>query len=101
MEMVVLLLETLIREIRHMSAEFDRLVTEVAETRTAQASLIALVEGLAQQIRDNATDPAALKALADSLDAGQGEIAAAITANTPTPPLDPNAPPASPRPRQR
>lgn len=68
-----------------MSAELDRLTTEVAETKTAVASVLALVEGLAQQIRDNATDPVALNKLADDLDAAQQDIAAAVTANTPTP----------------
>jgi predicted nucleic acid-binding Zn-ribbon protein len=66
-----------------MSAELDRLTTEVAETKSAVASVLTLVAGLAQQIRDNATDPAALNALADDLDASQKDIADAITANTP------------------
>lgn len=69
-----------------MSAELDRLTTEVAETKTAAQSAITLIAGLAQQIRDLKTDPAALAALADSLDADQAEIAAAITANTPSEP---------------
>ncbi len=79
------LLQPIIRELRIMSAELDRLTAEVAESRTAVDSVLALVAGLAQQIRDNATDPAALTALADSLDQQQADIAAAVTANTPTP----------------
>lgn len=78
-------LNTVREEISTMTPELQRLTTEVEETRTAQAGLITLVNGLAQQIRDNVNDPAALTALADSLDAGQTEIAAAVTANT-TPP---------------
>lgn len=66
-----------------MSAALDRLTAEVAETRSANASILALVAGLSQQIRDNAEDPAKLNALADSLDEGQAELAAAVTANTP------------------
>ncbi len=66
-----------------MSAALDRLTTEVAETKTAIDSALALITGLAQQIRDIATDPVALNALADELDAKQAEIAAAVEANMP------------------
>jgi hypothetical protein len=64
-----------------MSVELDRLTAEVAETKTVAASAVTLIEGLAQKIRDSVNDPAALTALADSLDADQTKIAAAITAN--------------------
>lgn len=70
-------------KVEKMSAELDRLTAAVAAEKTADDSLIALVKGLAQQIRDNATDPAALTALADSLDSDQAEIAAAVAENTP------------------
>jgi uncharacterized coiled-coil protein SlyX len=79
-------LATIWKELKKMSAELDRLTASVAAEKTADESLIALVQGLAQQIRDNATDPAALAALADSLDADQAEIAAAVSANTAPPP---------------
>lgn len=87
-------IKTLTKEFRKMSAELDRLTTEVAETRAAAASIIALVSGLAEQIRDLKDDPAALAALADDLDAQQAAIAEAVTANTPTepePPVEPAA----------
>lgn len=80
-----------------MSVELDRLTQEVADTKSSVDSVIALVEGLAQQIRDSVNDPAALNALADELDAQQGRIAAAVSANTPTPPAEPPVePPAEP-----
>lgn len=66
----------------HMSAALDRLTTDVTAIRGAADSLIALVNGLAQIIRDNATDPAALNALADSLEAKVADINAAVAANT-------------------
>jgi chromosome segregation ATPase len=69
-----------------MSAALDRLTQEVSETKDAVASVLALVQGLADQIRDNAEDPAALNKLADDLDAAQQEIAAAVAANTPAQP---------------
>ena len=66
-----------------MSAAFDRLVASVAAVNTKADSLIALVQGLAQLLRDNATDPAAVTALADQLDAQTAEIQGALDANTP------------------
>jgi septal ring factor EnvC (AmiA/AmiB activator) len=66
-----------------MSAALDRLTTEVSETATVVDSAIALISGLADQIRALQTDPAALAALADALDAKQAELAAAVAANTP------------------
>lgn len=80
---ILSLLTKLMRKVDKMSAELDRLTAAVAAEKTADDSLIALVQGLAQQIRDNATDPAALTALADSLDADQAAIAAAVAENTP------------------
>ena len=75
-----------------MSAAMDRLTSEVAETSTAVDSILTLVEGLAQQIRDNAADPVALNKLADELDAKQQKIADAVAANTPAPPVPPVEP---------
>ena len=69
-----------------MSAALDRLTQEVSETKDAVASVLALVQGLADQIRNNSDDPAALEKLADDLDAAQQEIAAAVAANTPAQP---------------
>lgn len=77
---------TLTKEVKVMSAELDRLTTEVSENNSAIDSAIVLINGLAQQIRDLATDPAALNALADSLDAKSNELAAAVAANTPDAP---------------
>jgi methyl-accepting chemotaxis protein len=73
---------TIRKELRAMAGELDRLTNEVAETRTATKAIVTLVEGLAQQIRDNAGDPEALNRLADELDAAQQEIADAVSANT-------------------
>jgi len=67
----------------HMAEELERLQQEVAETKTVIDSAIVLLGQLADLIRQNATSPAALNALADDLDAKQAQLAAAITANTP------------------
>lgn len=66
-----------------MSAELDALKTKVENNGGVIGSAIALLNGLAQQIRDNAQDPTALHALADSLDAQDASLANAIQANTP------------------
>lgn len=79
-----------------MSEQLDRLTTEVQQTGTVIDSAITLLNSLAQQIRDNATDPAALTQLADDLDAKQQALAAAITANTPASPAPAPAPTAAP-----
>lgn len=69
-----------------MSAGFDHLKAAVATNTTVSQSILTLVAGLAQQIRDNVDDPAALEALAGQLDAENAAIAKAVTDNTTTPP---------------
>ncbi len=66
-----------------MSAILDRLTADVANLTSVDESAIALLNGLAQQIRDLAGDPAALAALADSIEAQNTSLASAVTANTP------------------
>ncbi len=83
------LLHILITKVDKMTAELDRLTSSVAALKSKDDSLIALVQGLAQIIRDNASNPAALAALADSLDTESGKIQAAIDANTPAAPVAP------------
>lgn len=77
------LLSQLLQKGNAMSAALERITQEVAETKTAVESAITLINGLAQQIRDNAEDPVALNALADELDAQQAAIGEAVAANTP------------------
>ena len=68
-----------------MAGELARLQTEVTEISGVVDSAVALINGLAQQIRDLAGEPAALAKLADDLDVKAGVLAAAVAANTPTP----------------
>lgn len=67
------------------SAELARLTAEVTELEAVGSSVVTFIEGLAQIIRDNQTNPAELSALADRLDSQANAISAAITANTPAP----------------
>lgn len=66
-----------------MTEEIARLTTEVSETKTVAASAVTLIRGIAQQIRDNVANKAALTALADDLDASTNELGSAVTENTP------------------
>ena len=65
------------------------LKAKVEATTTIEESAVALLTGLAQQLKDalaNGADPAAIQAIADELDAGTNDLAAAISANTPAAP---------------
>jgi hypothetical protein len=62
----------------------DRLKASVADIKGVADSAVALINGLAQQLRDAIAsgNPADLTALADQLDADKQELADAITANS-------------------
>lgn len=70
----------------------DNLVAEVAEAQTVEASAITLLNSLGQFFVAHANDPAAIEAMgiamtnaSGALDSSANSLAAAITANTPTP----------------
>lgn len=75
--------DEILKEMQKMSQQLDNLTREVEETKTAVDSVLALVTGLADQIRELKEDPEALEALAAELDAKQAAIADAVAANTP------------------
>lgn len=74
--------------LHQMTAQLAALKTEVERNTAVTNSAVALISGLAQQIRDLKDDPAALEALAASLDANSDSLAAAVEANTVTPPVE-------------
>lgn len=86
---IIRVLHAIQREMKKMSAELDRLTAEVSQTGTVVDSAIALIQGLADQIRQLQTDPAALAKLADDLDAKTNALAAAVEANTTPPSVSP------------
>lgn len=67
----------------HVMADLSRLTQEVSENTAVINSAITLINGLAEQIRALSTDPAALNALADQLDAQSNALASAVAENTP------------------
>lgn len=78
-------LDGLITGVKTMSEQLTKLTQEVQEIGGVVDSAVTLINGLAAQIVALKDDPAALQALADSLDAKAGELAAAVAANTPAP----------------
>lgn len=66
-----------------MAGELARVQTEVTEISGSVDSAVALLQKLAQLIRDNASDPAALTKIADDLDAKGTQLAEAVVANDP------------------
>lgn len=73
-------------------ADLSRLQAEVEENSDVVASAATLLGQLSQLIRDNATDEAALLALADDLDTNNAALAAAVATNTPDAPTEPETP---------
>jgi len=69
-----------------MNTALQNLQNEVGNNTDLQQSAISLIQGLAQQIKDNADDPVAIKALADQIHSNSAALAAAIAANTPAAP---------------
>ncbi len=79
-------------------ADLTAITAEVQQNGDAVGSAVALLGNLSQQIRDLSTDPAALQALADELDANTQSLADAVVANTPAAPTPEPTPEPAPEP---
>ncbi len=86
-------LDLALEGIETMSAELDRLTAAVSQNTTVDESIITLVRGLAQQLRDMAsaaTELADLKSsinsMAGDLEAANQKVADAVAENTEAPP---------------
>lgn len=71
------------KDLQTMTPEVTRLLTSVTALKSAAESQTALLQGIAQRLRDSAEDPAAITAIADDLDTETATIVAATLANTP------------------
>lgn len=80
------MLKEVLQKEKLVMADLSALTAEVQENSDVVASAVTLLGGLSQQIRDLATDPAALQELADTLDASTQALADAVAANTPDAP---------------
>lgn len=67
-------------------ADLTQLTTDVATETTVMVSAETLISGLAAQITAAGTDPVALKALTNTMEANATQLAAAVAANTTPPP---------------
>lgn len=81
-------------KVEKIMANLDALAQQVAAQRTVVDSVLALVQGLAVKLEAAGTDEAKLQELVSQLRGQDEELAAAVAANTPTPPAPPaEAPP--------
>jgi hypothetical protein len=64
-------------------ADLTALTTQVKANTDTEASAVLLLGKLSDLIKQNASDPVAIAALADQLAASKDALAAAIVANTP------------------
>ena len=65
------------------------LLDKVTAQTTVMESAEALLATLSQEVKDAGTDPVKLQAISDALDANTAGLAAAVTANTPAPAIEP------------
>ncbi len=85
---VAALLDTLRRQGERIMAMLDDLQAQVAANGTVIQSVITLVQGLVVKLQAalDANDPTKVQAVIDQLKAQDQALAAAVAANTPTPP---------------
>ena len=79
---------------QELNMTFLELKAKVTEAVTVENSAVALITGIATQLKDAiaaGTDPAEIQAVADQLDAGTSALTAAVLANTPVAPPAPSA----------
>jgi hypothetical protein len=76
-------LDQLLQQENQENMTLTDLKAKVQKNTDVASSAVTLINGLAEQLRTLANDPAAIQALADQLDSTDSSLAAAITANTP------------------
>jgi|SRR5882762_338415 len=85
---VIRLLKEIIQKENTIMATMQDVAAAVAAESTVDDSIIVLLNGIAQQLKDAlaANDPVALQAVVDGIHANTAKIQAAVTANTPVAP---------------
>jgi hypothetical protein len=79
-------LDVLIKGLDKMAIDLTALQAQVAQVETVEASAVALITSIVNELHANSNDPAAVQALADRLKAATDPLAAAVAANTPAAP---------------
>jgi ABC-type transporter Mla subunit MlaD len=64
-------------------AKLDALTAEVTAINDTDDAILALIDGLVQQLKDAGTDQGAVDAIVADLEAKRTVLAAAVTTNTP------------------
>ena len=77
------ILDAIVKLETKLADEMEYLTTQVTQTNTVIDSAIVLIQGIKAALDAAGSNPAALKALRDSLDTSEQALAAAIVANTP------------------
>ncbi len=87
-ERLVWLLGTILNKEIQLMATMQDVLVETHNESDLEDSLITLMGGLVQQLKDAQAqnDPAALQAVIDQISANKAKLAAAVTANTPVNP---------------
>jgi hypothetical protein len=81
-----LVVSMLTNERQFIMSALDDLEKQVQANTDAEASAVALIKGLAEQVAQAASDPAKVTALAAKLKASADALGAAVFANTPAAP---------------
>jgi predicted histidine transporter YuiF (NhaC family) len=84
--MIAAALVCIIIKQRKISMDVQTILDKVTAEKTVVDSAVALLGSLSQAIKDAGTDQTKLQAISDALDGQSSELAAAVAANTPTPP---------------
>lgn len=87
----------LLNEERKMSQATDNLAAAVQRETSVQQSAVALIQGIASQLKQVSTDPQ-VQALADQLNANTDALASAVQANTPQQSVPQSTPQPAPQP---
>ena len=77
------LLHLVLKKETLIMADLTSLTAQVKTNTDVEQSAIVLIQGIAAQLAAAKTDPAAIQALSDSLNASAASLADAVTANTP------------------
>ena len=82
---VIYLLNKILKKENQIMATIQELTSAVDRNTAVDDSVITLLEGIVQQLKDAqaSNDPAAIDALITKLDANTKKMADAVTANTP------------------
>lgn len=78
----------ILNRLKEIKMTLDEILVKVQAESTVDDSIIALLTGISQQLKDALAlnDPAKLQAVADGIDANIAKIQAAVVANTPAAP---------------